>query len=104
MREFQGERLRAEKDLAAAQPSGKVTKEQVRALVENLQDVTAAPADADPTLKAQLYEELGITVTYDPDRRVIRLQSRPAIAWGAVCVGGGSSTLSTPAVEEWAAA
>jgi hypothetical protein len=34
-----GERLRAVRDLAAAQPSGKSTTEQVRSLVDGLKDI-----------------------------------------------------------------
>jgi hypothetical protein len=62
---------------------------QVRSLVEALKDVAGALAEADPKLKAQVYEELGVTVTYDPDRRVAKLESRPQIAWAKVSVGGG---------------
>jgi hypothetical protein len=63
---------------------------QVRSLVEALKDVAGALAEADPKLKAQVYEELGVTVTYDPDRRVAKLESRPQIAWAKVSVGGGT--------------
>jgi hypothetical protein len=63
---------------------------QGRSLVEALKDVAGALAEADPKLKAQVYEELGVTVTYDPDRRVAKLESRPQIAWAKVSVGGGT--------------
>ena len=62
----------------------------MRALVEALQGAASALAEADPKLKVQVYEELGITVTYYPDRRVAKLGSRPQIAWAKVCVGGGA--------------
>lgn len=51
-------------------PGGKLTKSQVRALVAGLLDITSTLADADPEDKAELYWELGVTLTYSPDGRV----------------------------------
>ncbi len=90
MSEVQGERLWAEREIVAAQPSDRLTAQQIRSLVEGLQDIAATLAEADPKLKAEVYEELGVTVTYDPTRRVAKLGSFPRAAWGAVCVGGGT--------------
>ncbi len=88
--QVQGERLQAERDLAAAQPSGKFTVEQVRALVDGLKDIPTVLAATDPKLKAKLYEELGITVRYDPSTRIVAAQSCPQIACATVSVGGGT--------------
>jgi site-specific DNA recombinase len=98
MAEVQGERLRAEQAIGQAQPSGQLTKEQIRALVTNLKDIAAVLATADPKLKAEVYCELGISVTYDHDRRVMRLESRPETPWARVRVGGAFDPASTPAV------
>ena len=51
-------------------PGGKLTKSQVRALVEALRDIVAVLADADVEDKAALYAELGVNLTYHPDGRV----------------------------------
>ena len=91
MSEVQGERLRAEAEIRAAQPASQVTKRQIRELVMSLQGIAEALSDADPKLKAQVYEELGISVTYDPVRHVARLESRPESPWATVSVGGGVS-------------
>ena len=73
--------------------------------MDGLKDIASVLADADPKLKAQLYDELGITVRYDPSTRVVLAQSRPQIACATVSVGGGTLTLSTPAWEtSWAVA
>jgi site-specific DNA recombinase len=88
--EVQGERLRAERETGQAQPAGQLTKEQVRSLVTSLKDIAAMLATADPKLKAEVYSELAISVTYDHDRRVIRLESRPETPWARVSVGGGT--------------
>lgn len=90
MQEVQGERLCAEQEIVAAQPSGRFSADQVREIVETLRDMASALADADPKLKQQVYEELGVTVRYDPERRIAKLESRPPIAWGKVSVGGGT--------------
>lgn len=90
MAEVQGERLKAEREVGLAQPAGQLTKDQVRKLVASLKDIVGALADADPKLRAEVYEELGISVTYDPNRRVARIESRPANPWATVSVGGGT--------------
>ena len=97
--EVQGERLRAEQEIVSAQPAGGgggVTAEQVRSLVEAITEMASALAEVDPKLKVQVYEELGIRVTYDPDRRVSKLESRPQIAWAKVGVGGGLELRQRP--------
>jgi hypothetical protein len=65
--------------------------------------VTAVLADADPKLKAQLYQEQGNPAARDRNGRIVKLGSRPAFAWGAVCLGvavleGGVSRLVLPHV------
>jgi site-specific DNA recombinase len=90
MAEVQGERLHAEREIGAVQPAGQLTRDQVRALVQSLKDIAAVLATADPKLKTEVYEELGISVTYDPTRRVAKLESRPQVAWAKVSVGGGT--------------
>jgi hypothetical protein len=82
-----------------------VTKKQIRELVMSLHEITAALADADPNPKAEVYGELGITVTYDPVGHVAKLEARPQIAWAKVSVGGGIATITTPPAWhiKWAA-
>jgi hypothetical protein len=58
------------------------------ALVDALKDIGAVLADADPKLQAQLYEELGITVRYDPPTRIVVAQAGQQIACATVSVGG----------------
>jgi site-specific DNA recombinase len=90
MAEVQGERLEAEREIGLAQGAGQLTRAQVHKLVESLKDVVAVLATADPKLKAEVYEELGVSVTYDPTRNVAKLESRPATPWARVRVGGGT--------------
>jgi len=71
MAEVQGERLRAEQELGELVPADKLTKSQIRALVLSLREIASVLNKADPALKAQVYAELGVEVTYDPERRMV---------------------------------
>jgi site-specific DNA recombinase len=87
MVEVQGERLRAEEELGAAVPGGRLTKEQIRRLVLELRDIAAVLATADPKDKTEVYAELGVRVTYDHHRRVIGVTAGPCTT---ARVGGGT--------------
>ena len=73
--------------LGEAVPQEQMTEEQVRRLVVTLRDVAQALSKADPKLKARLYEELGVEVSYDPHRHVIGLSAGPCVTER---VGGGT--------------
>jgi hypothetical protein len=47
-------------------------------------------AEADPKLKAAVYADLGITLTYRPEDRVVVAESRPVAACTNERVGGGT--------------
>jgi hypothetical protein len=103
MAEVKGERLRAEHELGMAVPSERLTKVQIRKLVLGLRDITSVLADADPKLKAEVYAELGVSITYDTERRLVSVT-----AGLAPCtterVGEAYRTISTrPWQMEWAA-
>ena len=61
-------------DLGQAVPGEQMTKEQVRALVLALHDIASVLATADPKLKAEVYAELGVSVSYDHTRRVVHIK------------------------------
>jgi hypothetical protein len=103
MSEVQGERLKAEREIGVAQPAGQLTKKQIRALVASLKDIAAVLATADPKLKAEVYEELGITVKYDPTRRLVSVESRPPSACTTVSVGGGTGHNAVSAFDAYPA-
>ena len=67
--------------------STRLTKDDVKALVASLRDITATLAAADPTDKAAVYEEMGIDVTYHQDGQVL-VESRPRVVSNGV--GGGT--------------
>jgi len=73
-------------------PGGKLTKPQVRALVEALRDIVSLLAQADEDDCNELYQQLGVSLTYHHDGRVL-VEALPRGVM--VRVGGGSLTLST---------
>ncbi|HVA04763.1 MAG TPA: recombinase family protein [Acidimicrobiales bacterium] len=90
MAEVQGERLRAEIDLGEAVPGEQMTKEQVRTLVLALHDIASVLATADPKLKAEVYAELGVSVSYDHVQRIVRAEARPTNRCANGRVGEGT--------------
>lgn len=98
MAEVQGERLRAEQELGAVVPAGKLTKEQIRRLVLELRDIASVLATADPNLKVEVYAELGVRVTYDHHRRVIGVTAGPCTTER---VGGPSGANSEWRIQPW---
>lgn len=85
--EVRAERLAAERQLADAAPAPRLTKDEIKAIVASLQDMVAVLRDADPADKAAVYADLGISLTYHPDGRVL-VESRPACS--PERVGGGT--------------
>ena len=74
--------------LRLVEPSSGVSAEAARELVESLGDVVSVLAEADPKLKAQLYEELGVSVTSYH-------KTRTATACATVRVGGATHSVTT---------
>jgi site-specific DNA recombinase len=86
--EVQGERLAAERTLAWARRTP-MTPDDVRVLLGELGDVSAVLADADPALKAAVYGDLGLRLTYKPAEDLVTVEALPfACAKGRV--GGGT--------------
>ncbi len=72
----QRERKQLERQLGQHVPGDQLTPEQVKALVKALKDIVGVLAEADPADKADLYDQLGISLAYDPDGTVT-VESRP---------------------------
>ena len=87
MAEVQTERVRAEAELVAATPHEPMSKDEVRKLVLEARDIASVLADADAGLKADLYTELGVQISYDPFQRIITATAGPCTK---VRVGGGT--------------
>ncbi len=85
--ETQRERKNLERQLGQQIPGDQLTSEQVKALVKALEDIVVVLANAEPADKSELYDQLGISLAYDPDGTVT-VQSQPRGV--QVRVGGGT--------------
>ena len=83
----QRERKALERQLGQHVPGGELTPAQVKALVKTLRDIVDVLADAEPTDKAELYNQLGVSLRYDP-AGMVSVQAHPRGV--QVRVGGGT--------------
>jgi hypothetical protein len=60
-------------------------------MVDVVEDKVQMLAEADPSTKAALYASRGITLTYEHDRRVVALETRPESPCANERVGGPST-------------
>jgi len=67
------------------EPTG---RHQIRKLVLGLRDITSVLADADPKLKAEVYAELGVSITYDTERRLVSVTAGLAPVYNRTCRRG----------------
>ena len=74
--EVQGDRLAAERTLAASRASV-LTAEDVRDVIDSLGDLVSVLADVDPAAKAKVYADLGIRLVYRPHDRVLTVEAAP---------------------------
>ena len=68
MRQLSADRQRAHAELQATQPKPTWTPDEIRELVDGLGDIGAVLAQADRKHKAQLYDELGLELIFDPEK------------------------------------
>lgn len=85
--EVQRERTALERQLGRHVPGGELTADEVKALVRALRDIVSVLAEADPADRSELYDQLGISLHYDPAGSV-SVQSHPRGV--QVGVGGGT--------------
>ena len=83
------ERKTLERQLGQHVPGGALTASQVTALVTALRNILDVLAVADPADKAELYNQLGVSLRYDP-AGMVTVQAHPRVV--QVGVGGGTST------------
>lgn len=88
--EVQARRAEASARLALAdEPTGRLSREQIRELVEAISGIRDVLAQADPADKGEVYRQLGLRLTYQPALRVVRAEANPlAVGQGFVSEGG----------------
>lgn len=70
----------------------KLTRNEVRALVGRLKEITAVLADADPGDKRAVYAELGVNLTYEPGGTLLIRAGAPQVN---ACTNEGVGGLRT---------
>ncbi|MEV4538992.1 hypothetical protein AB0J82_34990 [Asanoa sp. NPDC049518] len=65
--------------------------EQITAIIDELGDLIDALRHAEPEHKLEVYRNLGLHLTYDPETRTVRAQiDLEPHRWGSVSVRGGT--------------
>jgi site-specific DNA recombinase len=92
--EVQNQRRQATEVLNTPRPQApaRMSPEQITDLVRQLGDIAAALGEADPADRAEVYQQLGLRLTYHPEIQKVRVQAQPvADSHGdLVCVRGGT--------------
>lgn len=89
----QTERARAETDLRAMAGTSprRMTGTEITSLVTVLGDIATVLRDADPADKAEVYRQLGLRLTYQPETQTVRASvDLSAHRWVMACVRGGT--------------
>jgi site-specific DNA recombinase len=71
------QRLQAEAELRQAATRTTLTRQQIKALIEECADITADLRDAEPGDMAGTYRKLGLRLTYHPERQLVRAAACP---------------------------
>jgi site-specific DNA recombinase len=88
IRDVQAERRRIDHGLRQNGPAVVWSLEDIRRLVESLGDVTRVLQRAEPQKRADLYDSLGLSLTYEPDELKVRVEA-DLTRGDKVRVGGG---------------
>jgi hypothetical protein len=94
--EVQAERVTAERSLAQLLPQQPVSATELREIVEELADIPAVLAAADPELRARVYADLGITLTYRPAADLVTVAAVPSRVRKCVSEGGLNPKVHIP--------
>ncbi len=77
IQQLRAAKIAAERELAAAQPSSVLDDADIRALIDAVGPISDVLAGADPDAKARLYNELGLELTFDATKRLVRVEALP---------------------------
>ena len=77
LNQLKAAKLAAERELLLARPTEHLDESAIRALLEEVGSIPEVLADADPEAKAQLYQDLGLHLTFDAKKRLVEIQALP---------------------------
>jgi site-specific DNA recombinase len=69
MKETQAKRAAAEARLTKPAGHRRMTRDEITSLVQEIGDLMQVIKDADPADKAEIYSQLGLTLTYHPNEK-----------------------------------
>ncbi len=88
--EVTAERTRCTIDLERLTGAKRLSRDQIAALIEQFAQLTRLLKDADPADRAELYQQLGLRLAYDNEKRLVMAEARPHQAWSKLSVRGGT--------------
>jgi site-specific DNA recombinase len=71
------QRTQAEAELRQATTTPTLSREQIRAVIEECADIAADLRDSDPAGRAKTYRRLGLKLTYHPERQTVTATASP---------------------------
>jgi site-specific DNA recombinase len=89
MKESEAERLAAELELSETASQDPLSEREIRALIAVVRTSLASLDGADPEVRKTIYQEMGLRLTFHPERNAVEIESRPT-ACTQVRVGGGT--------------
>jgi hypothetical protein len=75
--EVQAQPAVAEAQLRHSPRRQRMCREEITRLLTSLRDLVGVLADADPAGKAEVYTQLGLSLTYDPGGKKVQAEARP---------------------------
>lgn len=85
----QAERSLAEARLRQRNGTKRLTRDQINHIVTALTSLAQVINDADPRDKTEIYKQLGLRLTYHPDRSAVRVEATPGPVYVRSVSGGG---------------
>jgi site-specific DNA recombinase len=96
--ETQARKVVAQAEIRAATGQRHMNPDDIRTIVTALGDLARIVRDADPADKSEIYSQLGLTLTYQPERRLVEANIKPGpnMRKGFVSEGGLVSYVHHP--------
>jgi len=91
----QAERVAAHAALDGQPAAQELTRQDIEAMIDSIEDISAALAEAEPQRLTALYDALRLQMVYDPDSRVVDVTVQPRGRVNSECVRGGTGPLRT---------
>lgn len=92
--------MAAQAEIRAATGRPQMTRDDIAAIVAALGDLARVVRDADPADKAEIYTQLGLTLTYQPGRRLVEATIQPDLSMRKGSVSEGrlhqKANMATP--------